>query len=378
MFCPSCNAQLSDGSRACPVCGMSFVNYQNTPQMQYGQPQNPNYNNTQNLYQKQQPYPNTQWNQQGYYNKPPKKNSNVGPIIFFCVILFLFLAAILPALGRYIRKNRENNTTTQPTTTATTPEATPTEATTEPEEPSETIAFEEIYNNNGIMIKTTSYEHTSNKLIIGFYIENNSDLNINLSAHSYAVNDVTINNNIFDMYTSVTKGNKANSKLEISADDIASFDSIKNIELLFWIYDNDKSFKDSETEIINIETTETKTPPTYSGTTVYEDDTLSVELLDNDSRKYNFVLTNKSSDYFDFDVDGLSINGFTTTGFDLDTIDIEVYSGNQALFTIEPDTDFLNENGITDIEKIEFNIKYRIEGTYTNEKKTDVITYTLN
>lgn len=30
MFCPSCNSQLPDGSKACPVCGTSFIQQQPT------------------------------------------------------------------------------------------------------------------------------------------------------------------------------------------------------------------------------------------------------------------------------------------------------------------------------------------------------------
>lgn len=374
MNCPYCNNILPDGSLACPACGASFVQQQ--PQIQYQQPRQPY----------QQPYPQQhgQYNmpqQQIYYQKPQKKNE-IG-IVTKVLLISIGAFFLIPFLFRCGRSNDRDDDSVTITTTTTQAPITDTSTQNDADtvqEYSETIPFEEIYNDKGIVIKTTSYEHTPSKVTIGFYIENNSEMNIDLTAHSYSVNDVTINNNTFDMYTSVTKGNKANSKLEISTSDIDSPDSIiKNIEILFWIYDEDKGFKDFETDIIEIKTSMYGESITQIvGEDVFENEELTVSYINRDENSFNFIITNNSSSYFDFDLDGLTINGYTFTGYDFDNIDICVFSNNQASLTITPEKEFLNDNQITDIEKIEFNIKYRIEGTYTNEKKTDVITYTLN
>ena len=102
-------------------------------------------------------------------------------------------------------------------------------------------------------------------------------------------------------------------------------------------------------------------------------DSIVVELLSIEGDTAAFILTNETGSYFDFDIEGISFNGYTTSYVDFDLCSQEVLDNSQIYFEIKMDNDFKEENNMDTIEEIEFYLLYRPLGDYFNEAKTGTI-----
>lgn len=242
-----------------------------------------------------------------------------------------------------------------------------------------TIDEQVIYQDNNVIIKVMGCEETTIGLSINLYIENNSAKNYGFNAHSYAVNGVMTKDTIYAMDCDVAAGKMANTTLFISNDflDEYQMDCVKSIDVLFWAYDNDAMFKDFETPQIQIKTNKyDNTNYQKLGTRILNTDEMSVDYISRSGNTCYFVLTNKSGSYFDFDFTNLSINDYTVSEVDYDLYDTQILSNCQILLEINIDDDFLKQNNIETVSKMDFNITYRPIGDYFNEKTTDMITLT--
>ena len=56
----------------------------------------------------------------------------------------------------------------------------------------------------------------------------------------------------------------------------------------------------------------------------------------------------------DFDIEGITINGYTSSETDYDLYNEEVLDGCQYVFTIKVDNDFMEQNEITEITEVQF------------------------
>ena len=85
---------------------------------------------------------------------------------------------------------------------------------------------------------------------IGILIENESSLNLGFNAHAYAVNGIMTRNNIYSMDCDVAAGKKATTELEIEDKFLEKYgiEHIKCIDVLFWVYDNDKLYKERKVQ----------------------------------------------------------------------------------------------------------------------------------
>lgn len=236
------------------------------------------------------------------------------------------------------------------------------------------ISPETIYDDNNVLIQVTGYTPTSNGGEIEIYLENNSEFNYNFTAHSYAVNGIMTGNNIYDMYCSVSAGKKANTTINIDSDIINATGDPQYITVLFWAYDDDKSMKSFETEPIVIKTNIYDGSRTdITGETKYDTNGVKVDLLSTTPDCYTYVLTNSTGSYFDFDVDNISINDFTVSDTDFDLFNEEILNDCQLIFEVKLDKDFAELNNISSIDKLEFTLKIRPNGDYSNEWPTDII-----
>lgn len=236
------------------------------------------------------------------------------------------------------------------------------------ESPIISIAESVLYQENGILIKVTDCQETVNGYEIFFYIQNDSSLNLGFNAHAYAVNGLMTGNNIYDMDCDVSAGNKANAKLEIgrSALDTLGITSLKNIDILFWAYDNDKLFKAFDTKQLSIATNQDDgTRDFFVGSNLYSDQGVQVDYLGCYGEEYIYAVKNSTGTYFDFDVENLNFNDYTDSSwkisfFDTGVIrtltDVIVLNDCQAIIAIAPDSEFLELNQIEQIQKIEFTL----------------------
>lgn len=267
----------------------------------------------------------------------------------------------------------ENNTED---TTVTEPEKESTE--TESEVKPEDVAIEEqtLYDSNGVTIKATSLEKDYFGYTVNIYIENNSDLNLGFNAHAYAVNGMMTGDSIYAMDCDVAAGKKANTSLDIGSSFMKEneIEVIRNIQILFWAYDNDASYKEFDTGQLSISTTaDDGSYNVVTGQNIYDDGSISVDYLYRDGDKFYYCLTNNTDNYFNFDVNNISINDYTVSDIDYDLYDEVILKGCQKIFVIKVENSFKNLNGITDVSKIDFNFGIRPEGNYFKEYASGMI-----
>jgi hypothetical protein len=232
-----------------------------------------------------------------------------------------------------------------------------------------------IYSGNDIEIFAKSLKGNSLKL----YIENNSNLNLGFNAHSYAINGIMTQESIYAMDCDVSAHSKANTELKISNSFLIEYEieSIEQIDILFWAYDNDKSFKEFETDVITVKTSEFKNNiASISGLEIYNKKGIIVEFLEQENNQFTFCLTNKTGSYFDFTVDNINVNNYTISDIDFDLYDEQILNNCQFVYTIKIDKEFLSNNDIEKISTVSFNFEIEPEGDAFNDWSTDTITYT--
>lgn len=234
----------------------------------------------------------------------------------------------------------------------------------------------EIYHDNDVIISVQGYNADKNFISIPFLIENNSNFNLGFNARAYSVNRIMTGNNIYDMDCDVAAGKKANVELKIKKDflDNYNIDSIKSFDILFWAYDNDESFKKFDTGQIAIHTNNyNESFDLISGKCIYDNKNVKIEYLSKIDNKYTYCITNNTGDYFDFDVENITVNDYTSSDLDFDLIGVIVLNSCQAIFTINVSDEFIKLNNLDDIQKIEFALNIRPLEDYSSDWSTDMI-----
>lgn len=235
-----------------------------------------------------------------------------------------------------------------------------------------------IYNSNDVVITVKGIEQSGKDYNVKLLIENNSALNLGFHAHAYGVNGVMSGNNIYDMACDVAAGKKANTSLEIESSfmDENGIDEIRYIDLLLWAYDNDKSYKEFDTDQLRIETSLfDNRSDALSGTTIHDENGMYVDFIGRENDTFTFMLTNNTGSYLNVDFAEISINDYTMTDYNYDLCDKVILCNNVALFSITIDEDFKEENSIDEIRKIEWNLNCRPNGSYFDEYKLGPILY---
>lgn len=242
----------------------------------------------------------------------------------------------------------------------------------------EIVAIEEkiLYDERNVKIYVKGIEKTSTGYDINIYIENNSNLNLGFYAHAYSINKIMTGNNIYSMNCDVAAGKRANTKIEIQEIFLGNYEieKLKSIDILFWAYDNDKSYKEFDTGQITLETNLFDGNfDKIIGTNIYDKDGIRVDYLYNSGNEYTYCLTNNIGSYFDFDVENLTINDYTSSEIDYDLMGIIVLDTCQTIFTINVSDDFVSSNNISSVEKVEFNLNVRPMESYFDNWNTDMI-----
>jgi hypothetical protein len=179
----------------------------------------------------------------------------------------------------------------------------------------------------------------------------------------------------------VASGKKANVDLGISTSVMKKYNisSIRYVDVLFWAYDNDSYFKSFDTEQIRIETSlYDGTADIFSGETIYDSDGIKIDFLEVNGNNYTFCLTNTTGEYINVDFDNISINDYTVSDIDYDLYDEVVLNNNQFVYTIKVSNQFKQDNGIDEVEAVEWNLTCRPYGDYFSDYKVGPIVYTVN
>lgn len=391
MYCNNCGAEAQPGQKFCNNCGAKLLDGNMASQVPQGQQTNPalqqqaNYpqNPTQQYQYQQEPIPQDPTKQQPQYlysQNPPQQQDQNGKNSSGALWWVLFTVIIVFAIGVFLTDSPSGSDTSGTDDSRAASSSTSSDATSseEPEESSSDITIPEsvIYDGNGVIIKVTGCEQGWSGTDINFYIENNSSLNLNIDAHSYAVNGIMTRNNIYDMYTDVAAGQKANATLTIGNDvlDRYGIDTIRNIEINFWAYDNDESFKEFETGQLQFGTSaDDGTYDVFAGTTLLDENGIKVDYLGRRGNDFTYVMTNNTGSYFTFDLENLTTNGFTSSDVDYDLYDEEILAGCQYVFAPEINISDVAGSNVDNVESLQFNLKYRLQGDFFNEATTSVI-----
>lgn len=212
---------------------------------------------------------------------------------------------------------------------------------------------------------------------ISFYAENKSNLNLGIMTHALAINGYMVGGDSYGFNSfDVAPGKKTNTTQELDMETISKYNiqSFDTMDVLFWAYDNDKSFKSFDTNQIHAElNTGSQNLLDISGDTVYENNGIKIDYIEKLENTYTYCLTNTSGNYVDFTVENLTVNDYTSSDVDYDLYDVICLNNCQILFDVTPDEEFLSTNGITDISSIEFSLNIQPLSDYEYEWKTDMI-----
>ena len=349
VLCPGCQNYEYSTEPKCRRCGYILMTQQ--PQFLYNhqisrnQPIQPVYN-----YQPQ---------------KQKKKYSCLADVIGSIALLFL-LGLAGNSLNNYIDKERaERNSTTESNvehtaSTTTTEEHT---ATTTEEQIKVTTEGKVIYGENDVIIKITGISGNN----VSFYIENNSALNLGFNMHSYAVNGLMTNENIYTMDCNVAPNSKNTCALEIPNTFLKEYDIdvIKNLTLHIWAYNNDTYMKEFDCGSIVVDTSASDGANSIqSGEILLEENGLKYELLKKQGNVYYIGITNNNDILCEFDIQNLVINDWTCDiSYDFDLMGLQILPNCQNILALDM-TKHMQEKGVTETEYISFNLDVRRNADY--------------
>lgn len=369
--CPNCGSSVNVNLPSCWSCGMIFYQQptQQTQPMYYQQPQypqqiQPQYNFMQHPQQQQSN------NQQRYNSQSRHKdsiNSCLGLIIGAFVLLVL-IGSILPALTKYIDENREKrNSTTEYVSNQEQSNTTTQESVTTTEATKVDVSIDEqiIYEGNDVIIKVTGIENNN----VSFYFENNSSVNLGFNMHSYAVNGLMTNENIYTMDCNVAPNSKNTCTLEIPSEFLKNnnIDLIKTLTLHIWAYDNDAYYKEFECGSIHLSTSvDNNINNIQSGKLLLEENGLKYELIKTQGNVYYIGITNTNIELCEVDMQNLVINDWTCDiAYNFDLMSLQILPNCQNIIPLDL-TEYLQEKNIDKIEYVSFNFDVRPNADYFN------------
>ena len=351
VLCPGCNNYEFNNQPKCRRCGYVLISQTQPQHTQQMQPQQMSHQYSQNP-------------QLNHNNKSNK--SCLGIIIIF--IVMIIGTTIFSDLIKYIEKDRETNdgttteyvndyeqdtiTTTQETVTTT-------------ENPKIDVSIKEqiVYDENGVIIKITGIKDSK----VSFYIENNSDLNLSFNMHSYAVNSLMTNENIYTMDCGVVAHSKNTCELDVPEKFLKDndIDVIKNLTLHIWAYNNDTYMKEFDCGSIVVDTSASDgTNSIQNGEILLEENGIKYELLKKQGNVYYIGLTNNNDVLCEFDIQNLVINDWTCDiSYDFDLMGLQILPNCQNILALDM-TKHIQEKGITETKYISFNLDVRRNADY--------------
>lgn len=223
------------------------------------------------------------------------------------------------------------------------------------------IKNKEIYSENDVSISVSNTTKTLTDIQVEFLVQNNSEKDYSIAAHSYAINELMAGEHLYGSDVNVPAGKKAKFSIKISKEWFIEnkITEIKKIDVVFWGYYN--NFKEWDSGNVIIDTNLNDGTGYYSSKKqeIYTDDNVSVWYLYGDNNEYTFLIKNKINENTSYTIENCSVNDWA---YDLGSCKYDLYSepihsNTNDTFTIVVDNDFMKENSISAIENIEFSIK---------------------
>ena len=237
-------------------------------------------------------------------------------------------------------------------------------ATKEEEVPAGELSVEKgiIYEENDVVISVDGIQKGNTSTSVSFVIENNSDNDYNVDAHSWDINGIMIGDNQYGFNSAETAaGKKSRLNLEVDNSVLESkgINYISEIDVLFWFYGD--SMKQWDSGLLNIKTSQysEELRATVDRDPDYADDVVEVWYAGNDSKNnYTFWVHNKSSYNAECTIENCSVNdwSYELTEYTFDAYGVLVNSNAYVAITIPIDKEFAKTNGIEKIENIEFDV----------------------
>ena len=229
-------------------------------------------------------------------------------------------------------------------------------ATKEEEVPAGELSVEKdiIYEENDVVISVDGIQKGNTSTSVSFVIENNSDNDYNVDAHSWDINGIMIGDNQYgfnSVETAAGKKSRLNLEVDNSVLESKGINYISEIDVLFWFYGD--SMKQWDSGLLNIKTSQ------YSEELRATDDVVEVWYAGNDSKNnYTFWVHNKSSYNAECTIENCSVNdwSYELTEYTFDAYGVLVNSNAYVAITIPIDKEFAKTNGIEKIENIEFDV----------------------
>lgn len=237
-------------------------------------------------------------------------------------------------------------------------------ATKEEEVPAGELSVEKgiIYEENDVVISVDGIQKGNTSTSVSFVIENNSDNDYNVDAHSWDINGIMIGDNQYgfnSVETAAGKKSRLNLEVDNSVLESKGINYISEIDVLFWFYGD--SMKQWDSGLLNIKTSQysEELRATVDRDPDYADDVVEVWYAGNDSKNnYTFWVHNKSSYNAECTIENCSVNdwSYELTEYTFDAYGVLVNSNANVAITIPIDKEFAKTNGIEKIENIEFDV----------------------
>lgn len=224
-----------------------------------------------------------------------------------------------------------------------------------------------IYEGNNVVITAKSLEETITGYKLNLLIENDSAMSLAFNAHAYAINGIMTGNNIYDMDCDVASGMKTNASLDLDLYtlDTLGISDIRCIDILFWAYDNSINFKAFDSGQVEIQTNLfNQKHDVRTGTSIYGSNGIRIDYLGHDGGNYQFSILNQTGSLFDFDVNDITVNGYTSSDLNPELYDVETLRQCQSIITIPVSDSFREQNGISTVDTIQWSMEIRPNGAY--------------
>lgn len=245
----------------------------------------------------------------------------------------------------------------------------------------EGLAFQDsiLYNDRGIVISTDSIDRDNSSTAFSFVVQNSTDSDYNIEAHSWDINGLMSwkGKNDYNL-VKVPAGKKARMTIKIDNTVLETFriDTISEIDVLFWIFDESSIQEGWETGLINAKTNQydSSLRITLKGEPDYSDEVIDVWYVElKSSGKYGFYVYNKSQYNAVCTVENCSVNdwAYNITDYTSDLFEEPVNSGSYVAMILPIDESFMGENNITNVESIEFDISMKDESWIFKDGHSD-------
>ena len=237
-----------------------------------------------------------------------------------------------------------------------------------------------VVDENGIKITVKGVsldpENYAPKADVKLLVENTTDMTL-----SFSVKDFSVNNCMVQEYSTfkIASGKKSNESISFYMEDmeIYGIDVIENIEFYFHIYDSDTYENYLDTFPIKLENTEADGSFAFdeTGTVIYEGNGIKMickgfeEATEYSGPSLVMYVINNTGKLVSVNAKDTSVNGFM--------VDASYYcslpNGKSAIDRLVLDGDDMAENGISDIEEIEFYLSVVDTDSWETVFNSDII-----